>query len=268
MLGGYEIFLFGLIVGLFIGFGVFILIRVNTKMIVEEAVEQTKSRLKDTFGNIALSALGKANENFNRTAMETLSGQVKECTNQLKCKKKLIDRSLENINKELDSVKSLMTDLEADRPAKFGKLSESISNASEQTLRLQLTVERLNQALSNSSIRGQWGERMADDILNMIGFVKGVNYMKQKMIESTSSKPNFKFMIPKNLKINMAVNFLFDNFLAYLDANTDEERKAYANKFLQDVRTNVKDISNREYINPKLADPLLRHYVCPESACL
>ena len=57
---------------------------------------------------------------------------------------KLIDRSLENINKELDSVKSLMTDLEADRPAKFGKLSESISNASEQTLRLQLTGERLN----------------------------------------------------------------------------------------------------------------------------
>ena len=87
MLGGYEIFLFGLIVGLFIGFGVFILIRVNTKMIVEEAVEQTKSRLKDTFGNIALSALDKVNENFNRTAMETLSGQVKECTNQLKCKK-------------------------------------------------------------------------------------------------------------------------------------------------------------------------------------
>ena len=113
-------------------------------MIVEEAVEPTKSRLKDTFGNIALSALGKANENFNRTAMKNLSGQVKECTNQLECKKKLIDRSLENMNKELDSVKNLMTDLEADRSTKFGKLSESISSANEQTQRLQLTGERLN----------------------------------------------------------------------------------------------------------------------------
>ena len=84
----------------------------------------------------------------------------------------------------------------------------------------------------------------------MIGFVEGVNYTKQKMIESTSSKPNFTFMMPKNLKINMAVNFPFDNFLAYLDANTDEERKTYTNKFLQDVRTKVKDIPSREYINP------------------
>ena len=61
----------------------------------------------------------------------------------------------------------------------------------------------------------------------MIGFVEGVNYTKQKMIESTSSKPNFTFMMPKNLKINMAVNFPFDNFLAYLDANTDEAGRRF-----------------------------------------
>ena len=94
MLGSYEIFLFGLIVGLVIGLGVFILIRVNTKKIVDEAVEQTQSRMKDTFGNIALEALDKANENFTKTAKETLSGQVREGTTQLEGKKELIDKSL------------------------------------------------------------------------------------------------------------------------------------------------------------------------------
>ena len=251
MLGSYEIFLFGLIVGLAIGLGVFILIRVNTKKIVDEAVEQTQSRMKDTFGNIALGALDKANENFTRTAKETLSGQVREGTTQLEGKKELIDKSLDNMNKELESVKKLMTDLEADRSAKFGELSEAIKNANAQTQRLQSTAERLNQALSNSSVRGQWGERMADDILHMIGFVEGVNYIKQKMIESSGSKPDFTFMLPKDLKINMDVKFPFANFLAYLDANTDEERKTYTSKFLQDVRTKVKEISSREYINPE-----------------
>ena len=118
-----------------------------------------------------------------------------------------------------------MRDLEADRSAKFGELSEAIRNANAQTQRLQSTAERLNQALSNSSVRGQWGERMADGILHMIGFVEGVNYLKQKVIASSGSKPDFTFKLPKDLKINMDVKFPFDNFLAYLDASTDEEKK-------------------------------------------
>ncbi len=35
----------------------------------------------------------------------------------------------------------------------------------------------------------------------------------------------------------MDVKFPFDNFRAYLDANTDEEREFHKNKFLQDVKT-------------------------------
>jgi DNA recombination protein RmuC len=249
--GSYEIFLLGLIVGLAIGLGVFILMKVNTKKIVDEAVEQTQSRMTDTFGNIALEALDKANENFTRTTKETLSGQVREGTTQLEGKKELIDKSLDNMNKELESVKKLMTDLEADRSAKFGELTEAIKNANTQTQKLQSTADQLNQALSNSRVRGQWGERMADDVLHMIGFVEGVNYMKQKMIASSGSIPDFTFLLPKDLKINMDVKFPFDNFLAFLDANTDEERESYKDRFLQDVRTKVKQISSREYINPE-----------------
>ena len=251
MLASYEIFLIGLIVGLIIGLGVFFLIKVNTKKIVDEALKQTKTSMTDTFGNIALNALDKANENFIRTAKETLSGQVREGSTQLEGKKELIDKNLENMNKELESVKKLMTDLETDRSAKFGELTEAIKNTNTQTQKLQSTAEQLNQALSNSRVRGQWGERMADDILHMIGFVEGVNYMKQKMIASTGSIPDFTFMLPKNLKINMDVKFPFDNFLAYLDSNTDDERETYKDKFLQDVRTKVKQISSRDYINPE-----------------
>ena len=251
MLASYEIFLIGLIVGLIIGLGVFFLTKVNTKKIVDEALKQTKTSMTDTFGNIALNALDKANENFIRTAKETLSGQVREGSTQLEGKKELIDKNLENMNKELESVKKLMTDLETDRSAKFGELTEAIKNTNTQTQKLQSTAEQLNQALSNSRVRGQWGERMADDILHMIGFVEGVNYMKQKMIASTGSIPDFTFMLPKNLKINMDVKFPFDNFLAYLDSNTDDERETYKDKFLQDVRTKVKQISSRDYINPE-----------------
>ena len=45
------------------------------------------------------------------------------------------------------------------------------------------TTGQLREALANTRARGQWGERMAEDVLRLTGFVEGVNYLKQAPIE-------------------------------------------------------------------------------------
>ncbi len=57
----------------------------------------------------------------------------------------------------------------------------------EQTASLTSTAGSLWEALVNSRVRGQWGERMAEDVLRLIGFVEGVNYQKQRTIEVNGS---------------------------------------------------------------------------------
>ena len=248
-MSSYEFFILGLVAGLAIGFAIIFLRRNDARRIVNETMSQSQSQMSNVFGSIALDALNKASNNFTQIAKETLSTQTKEGLTQLEGKKTLIDQSLENINKELDNVKNLMNDLEKDRSMKFGELTTAIKTANEQTQKLQETTETLNTALSNSRVRGQWGERMADDILRMIGFVEGVNYLKQKSIESTGSRPDFTFMLPNELKLNMDVKFPFDNFINYLNCETDGDKELYKNKFVQDVKQKVKQITTREYIN-------------------
>ena len=88
---------------------------------------------------------------------------------------------------ELGKVSNLVSDLEKDRQKKFGELASQLKLVGEQTASLTSTAGSLREALVNSRVRGQWGERMAADVLRHIGFVEGVNYQKQRTIEVNGS---------------------------------------------------------------------------------
>jgi DNA recombination protein RmuC len=65
------------------------------------------------------------------------------------------------------------------------------------------------------------------------------------------SKPDFTFLLPQNLKLNMDVKFPFNNYQLYTEAKTEQERDLYKKQFLKDVRNRVKEIQGRDYINPE-----------------
>ena len=49
----------------------------------------------------------------------------------------------------------------------------------------------------------------------------------------------------------MDVKFPLDNYLRFLEAGSDIEREKHRKQFLSDVRTRVKEVTSRDYINPE-----------------
>lgn len=115
---------------------------------------------------------------------------------------------------------------------------------------LRETTGGLKTALSSNSLRGQWGERMAEDVLRLSGLVEGINFIKQVKLQ-TGSKPDFTFMLPQKKTLNMDVKFPFNNYQQYVDAKTEKEKEEYKNQFLKDVRKRLKEVQTRDYINPE-----------------
>jgi DNA recombination protein RmuC len=64
----------------------------------------------------------------------------------------------------------------------------------EQTATLNSTTGALREALASTRIWGQWGVRMAEDVLRLIGFVEGINYTRQKSMDGSSARPDFTFL--------------------------------------------------------------------------
>ncbi|MDD8030739.1 MAG: DNA recombination protein RmuC [Acidobacteriota bacterium] len=216
-----------------------------------QELEIMLGRVKDAFGALSLEALKKNTEEFLKVANEVLSKQTQSGEMELEGKKKLIDQTLEGMKIDLSKIQTLISEFEKDRAAKFGQLEKQLSLALEQTTRLQETTNQLRQALASTRVRGQWGERMAEDILRLMGFVEGLNYEKQTTGEMGQGRPDYTFYLPQGRKINMDVKFPLDNYLHYLEASSDQERESYRQQFLRDVRARIKEVTTRDYINPK-----------------
>lgn len=255
-----------IMLGVVLGAGIVLIInwlrRREAKEIAQELISQSESqrvqdleslinRIKESFGALSLDALSKNTEEFLKLANETLSKQTQMGEKDLEGKKKLIDQTLEAMKGDLQRVQNLVTSFEKDREKKFGELASQLKSTAEQTGKLQETTSQLRAALANTKARGQWGERMAEDVLRLAGFVEGINYRKQKTLETTGTRPDYTFLLPQDLTVNMDVKFPLDNYLRYLEADGESDKEGYKNQFLRDVKGRIKEVTTRDYINPE-----------------
>ena len=92
---------------------------------------------------------------------------------------------------------------------------------------------------------------MAEDVLRLVGFVEGINYLKQTTVETSGSRPDFTFLLPQDLKLNMDVKFPLDNYLKCVDAGSADDEARFRKAFIKDVRDRLKEVVTRDYINPE-----------------
>lgn len=223
------VFAVGLLLGLGIGAFAYSLLRRQSDRDAEEMAETLSAKV-----------LTKQTEHILKLAESKLTG-----------KKEAIDVSLKHMKQELDKVESLMQSIEKGSAKQFGQIDSRLESAAKVIKDLSSTTEGLKTALSSNSNRGQWGERMAEDVLRLSGLVEGINYIKQTKLKESGSRPDFTFMLPQNLRLNMDVKFPFNNYQLYAEAKTDTEREKYKSEFLKDVKKRIKEVQTRDYINPE-----------------
>jgi DNA recombination protein RmuC len=255
-------FIIGVLFGAIIVFIIGRLGRKETRDIAEElvgAAEKEKmedhqillDRFKDAMGALSHEALKANTGELLKLAKENLDGRVQLSEKDLEGKKQLIDQNLASMKADIQKMQELVASFERERSQKYGELAGQLQEAAKQTSRLQETADHLREALVSTKARGQWGERMAEDVLRLAGFVEGVNYLKQKALGGAASRPDFTFQLPRGRKVNMDVKFPLNGYLRYLEADNDVTRETHKVQFLRDVRTRIKEVTGRDYINPE-----------------
>lgn len=248
-MGQIVVFIFGIFIGGLIVF-LFFFFR-------EKQREKDREMLRSIFSDVSQDALKSQSESFLQLAQSKLETQTKLGEKDLDNKKALIDKSLDGIKEKISEVEKLMNSIEKERAESFGGISKELQNTVEQTNELKKITSDLKAVLSNTKVRGQWGERMAEDILRMAGFIEGIQYNKQNVIENSSSRPDFTFNMPDGHLLNMDVKFPFNSYLNYLSTDSEEEREKYKKQFLKDAKARITELDGRNYINNNTLDYVL-----------
>ena len=249
----------GVIVGIVIFWLVARLRDRDTASLARELVRQTEatktrevelltSNMRDSVKALTADLISGGVRQLNEAARSSLSKHTTENQGVLESKKELIDQSLTSMNAKLQQVSELVSQLEKDRERKFGELTKQLLDASTQTSLLRDTADQLRGILSNPTARGQWGERLAEDVLRAAGLVEGINYEKQRTMRS-GCRPDFTFLLPNGLTLNMDVKFPLDNYLRSFEAASDVERKSCTEQFRRDVQKVIRQVHERGYID-------------------
>jgi len=90
---------------------------------------------------------------------------------------------------------------------------------------------------------------MAEDVLRLVGFAENINYLKQSSLDTRATRPDFTFLLPQGLKVNMDVKFPLDYYMKFLEEQSDAIKESYRQQFLKDVRQRVKEVTTRDYID-------------------
>lgn len=189
---------------------------------------------------------------------------------QLEAGRFVLNREREQVSAQVDGVESelrrvadLVATLQKERAEQNGQLTTGLSQALAATTSLANTTNSLREALASSRARGQWGERMADDVLRAAGFLEGTNYVRQKKL-SGGGVPDYTFVLPAGRVVHMDVKFPIDNYMRWLDAD-DAAKPRYVKAFKIDVRNRIKELTGRGYVDAESTVDYLLAFVPNES---
>lgn len=168
----------------------------------------------------------------------------------LQTAKDQLSQPLEQLSRDLEKVTNLVRDLENRGHKKFGEVSQYLKSTNQRLQELQQTTGSLSQVLASPKKRGEWGERMAEDVLRLAGFKEKINYQKQKTTP-TGERPDFTFLLPNNLKLHMDVKFPLDNYTNFIQARSERDREYFRKEFLKSVKAKIAELTQRDYVNPE-----------------
>ena len=199
--------------------------------------KQEHEHIKAEFGDLSKQALDQNLDSFLKLAENKFSELLKSSDNQLNQKKELIDQSILQMKSKLEGLDKSTNEL-------TGHVKSSQKGIGD----LADSTQKLSRILSSSQERGQWGERMVEDILSFMGLVEGINFEKQQQI--AEGRPDFTFKLPNEKSINMDVKFPLAHYENYVNSDNENDKAQEKIAFIKDVRNHIKTIEKRSYIDP------------------
>ena len=214
---------------------------------VDPAVLQAE--VARTVSSALTDALTRMNDEARKTREETIrlatDMVTKAGSEQIGSKSDLIDQRLssvaEQVTKKMGEIDRALLDLRESTSKQYGTVEQAVAALTQRT-------DKLNDVLSSSQARGQWGERLAEDMLRAAGFVEGINYSKQSIIDG-GGRPDYRFDIPPDRVLFMDVKFPLDKYAEYVEATTDSARTAAQDAFIKAVRSHADILAKRDYID-------------------
>lgn len=193
----------------------------------------TAAEIRDVIREIHSETLRDLADQAKDDRKDAITTATQQVGNAIDNTKKQIDEQMIRLETEIRQLREINSE-------KFGSVDNAVAGLAQQT-------QALNKVLSSSQSRGNWGEKMLEDILMQSGFQRGINYETQEKLEA-GGKPDYTFFLPPDRVLYLDSKFPMENYLKYFEAQDDNTRKIMKDAFIKNVEERVKELEKRDYV--------------------
>ena len=156
---------------------------------------------------------------------------------------------IQNVLGQVERLGELIRRIEKERAESFSSLGGRVEQAFARAEKLAETTASLRDALVHARVRGQWGERMAEDLLRAMGLVENLHWVRQRQLPD-GSRPDITLLLNDGRVLHMDVKFPFENWAKLVEAGDEESRSRARTAFVRDVRGRIMEVARHDWSRP------------------
>lgn len=219
----------------------FVYLQLKNQLGQAQTSEQAEALVAKVFGLSAnqIAAQSKA----------ILSSEKETIKTDLANKQQVMEKLVAELRTEMKEKQCELQNLEKDRLRQFTELTTALTEHRKMTDELKTSTAQLASVLSNNQLRGEWGERIIEDLLRSNGLVEGVHYARQQFLQgSTTLKPDITLLLPDKRVVSVDAKFPYQEIQKMAQAETKPAKAAHLKQFETDLKTKISKVAL--YINP------------------
>ncbi len=190
-------------------------------------LEQARHQLGDTFQALSAEALRQNAESFVQSAQ----------------------RTLEPLREALRRYEDHLRELERTRQQAYGSLENQLKSLLASEQQLQRETGNLVTALRRPQVRGRWGELSLHRAVELAGMSDHVDFVTQPTAEGEAGRlrPDMVVRLPAERQVVVDAKVSLDAYLNAVEAQDDEQRKAFLAQHARQVREHVRALAAKSY---------------------
>lgn len=220
-------------------------------------INDAQVKLLDAFKALSADALKSNNQSFLELAKSSLEKYQEMAKADLDSRQKGINEIIKPIRESLDKVDSKIQEIEKDRHAAYGSLTEQVKSLAVTQASLHTETSNLVRALRTPAVRGRWGEIQLKRVVEIAGMLEHCDFYQQESVSTEGGllRPDLIVKLPGRKNIIIDAKAPLQAFLEALETQDDNVRTAKLKEHASQVKKHLSRLGSKGYWEQFIPSP-------------
>lgn len=212
-------------------------------------VKDLRESMQSSFRDLSSQTLQSSLDQFLKLANQRFDQLREGAKGDLDQRTQSINQMIQPLGESLKKMDAQIRTLESQREGAYSALRQQITSLSESQDKLRSETGNLVQALRKAPVRGRWGELQLKRVVELAGMVEHCDFDQQAQVtgEGGALRPDMIVRLPGGGQIVVDAKTPLEAYMAAMEAEDEEGRRAAIAQHAARVGEHVKELSRKGY---------------------